>query len=281
MSEAGKVVLPVGIDERQRSRQRLGRLVMIEHDHVEAEPFGLSERLVADRPAIDRDDELGAFCREARNRLGVRAIAFGHPVGNMHDRLAAAGGEKFGQERGAAGAVDVVVAEDRDPFAALDRAPEAIRRRFHVAHAIRVRHQVAQGRIEIALDRLRLDAAPREHPRDQLVLTADLRDRQGARLARAVQAGAPRPAEGRALDIEKIADGCHGLLALALPAPARGRGANPSPAYGRRRREASDEGGRAAFSACLAYAANRRAATPPKNTMPDSAVIQKLVGQSV
>ncbi len=29
------------------------------------------------------------------------------------------------------------------------------------------------------------------------------------------------------------------------------------------------------------YPANRRAAAAPKNTMPESAVIQKLVGQSV
>ena len=62
MAEAGKVVLPVGIDERERLRQRLGRLVMIEHDHVEAEPRRLLERLVAHRAAIDGDDELRAAC---------------------------------------------------------------------------------------------------------------------------------------------------------------------------------------------------------------------------
>ncbi len=38
MAEAGKIVLAVGIDERQRLRQRLRRLMMIEDEHVEAEP---------------------------------------------------------------------------------------------------------------------------------------------------------------------------------------------------------------------------------------------------
>ena len=57
MAEARKVVLPVRIDERERLRQRLGRLVVVEHDHVEAEPRRGLERLVADRAAIDGDDE--------------------------------------------------------------------------------------------------------------------------------------------------------------------------------------------------------------------------------
>ena len=95
MAKAGKIVLAVGIDQRQRLRQRFGRLVMIEHDHVEAEPFGVSEGLVADRAAIDGDDEPRAFCREAGDRLGVGAIAFRNPIGDVHDCLAAAGGEKF------------------------------------------------------------------------------------------------------------------------------------------------------------------------------------------
>ena len=69
MAQSGKIVLAVGIDQRQRLRQRLRGLVMIEHDHVEAEPARELERLAADRSAIDRHDKLGAFGGEVRYRL--------------------------------------------------------------------------------------------------------------------------------------------------------------------------------------------------------------------
>ena len=71
MAQSGKIVLAVGIDQRQRLRQRLRGLVMIEHDHVEAEPARELERLAADRSAIDRHEKLGAFGGEVRYRLRV------------------------------------------------------------------------------------------------------------------------------------------------------------------------------------------------------------------
>ncbi len=65
IAEAGEVVLPVRIDQRERARQRLRRLVVIEHDHVEAEAPRLLERLMADGAAIDGDDELRALARRS------------------------------------------------------------------------------------------------------------------------------------------------------------------------------------------------------------------------
>ena len=119
MAQSGKIVLAVGIDQRQRLRQRLRGLVVIEHDHVEAEPARELERLAADRSAIDRHDKLGAFGGEVRYRLRVGAVALGHPVGDVDDRLAAAGGQIFAEERRAARAIDVVVAEDGDALAGI------------------------------------------------------------------------------------------------------------------------------------------------------------------
>ena len=45
MAEPGEIVAPVGIDHRDRRRQRLAGLVMIDHDDIEAEPSRLRERL--------------------------------------------------------------------------------------------------------------------------------------------------------------------------------------------------------------------------------------------
>ena len=66
MAEAGKVVLAVGIDDRERVGQPLGRLVVVEYDHVEAELSASRDRLVADRAAVDGDDEARAAARRRR-----------------------------------------------------------------------------------------------------------------------------------------------------------------------------------------------------------------------
>src|ERR1700722_10780566 len=53
IAEPGKIVLAVGIDERRRLRQRLGGLMVIEHDHVEAELARDLKRLATDGAAVD------------------------------------------------------------------------------------------------------------------------------------------------------------------------------------------------------------------------------------
>ena len=45
MAEAGEIVGAVRIDDRQRRRQFLVGLMMIEHHHVEAELLGFYERV--------------------------------------------------------------------------------------------------------------------------------------------------------------------------------------------------------------------------------------------
>ena len=181
--------------------------MVIEHDHVEAKPARELERLAAHRPAVDGDDERRASRGELLNRLAVGAIALGHAVGDVDDRLEPAGGEIFTEEGRAARPVDVIVAEDRHPLAGYDGALEAIGRRLHVAQAEGVGHQVAQGRREMALDRIRPDAAAREHAGDQFVVSADLRDGEGAQFPWPVEPRAPRPAERRGLNIEEILGG--------------------------------------------------------------------------
>ena len=93
--------------------------------------------------------------------------------------------EIFADERRAAGAVDVVVAEDRDPLAAL--RPRAVSRSVAASMSVRTKGSGIRSRkrrVEIALDRLGRDAAPGKHAGDQLVLAADLGDRERAHLPR-------------------------------------------------------------------------------------------------
>ncbi len=89
MAELGEIVEPVGIDHRERRRELLVGLMMVDHDDVEAELARFRERLVAGGAAIDRDEQRRAARGERADRLDVGAIAFEQPIGNVDDRLAA------------------------------------------------------------------------------------------------------------------------------------------------------------------------------------------------
>ena len=66
IAEAGKVVLTVGINQRRRFRQHLRGLVVIEHDHVEAELARHLERPTADCSAVDGHHECRALDAKPR-----------------------------------------------------------------------------------------------------------------------------------------------------------------------------------------------------------------------
>ena len=138
---------------------------MVEDDRVEPKARRLGERLVARRAAIDGDEKLRAALGERADRLDIRAVALDDPVGNMDQVRRAAGAQVLGEERRAAGAVDVVVAEDRDDLAGQDGVGEALGGVLHVAQLVRVRQEVAQLRGKEARHLVHGDAAPGEHPR--------------------------------------------------------------------------------------------------------------------
>ena len=129
--------------------------MVIEHDHIEAKLARDLERLAADGAAVDGHHERRASRGEILNRLDIGAVALGHAIGDMDDRLQPAGVQIFAEQRRAARAVDVVVAEDRHLLMGQDRAPEALGRRRHIAQAKGVRHEIAEAWREMAVDRLR------------------------------------------------------------------------------------------------------------------------------
>ena len=63
------------------------------------------------------------------------------------------------------------------------------------------------GRIEIGLDPVGLDIAPRDDAGQQLRHAMTLRDRERARIAAVVEPVAPGPPGRRALDAEEVAVG--------------------------------------------------------------------------
>jgi hypothetical protein len=213
MAEAGEIVLPVRIDQGQRRRQDFRRLMVVENDDVEPEPCGLLERLEADRPAIDGDDEIGPLRLKLPHRFDIGAVALADPIGDVDERLAPDFLEIFAEQGRRTGAVDVVVAEDGDALAMLERVCEPRGGGLHVDHLARVRHQVAQRRLEMALDRVEVDSSAGENAGEEVAAAGQLRNGQGARLSRRIEPGAPGAAGQRGIDIQEISGARHGLRA--------------------------------------------------------------------
>ena len=192
MAEAREIVGPVRIHQRIDLGQFVAALMMIDHDHRHAEPPRFGQRLEAGGAAIHRHQQRRALAGEHAHRLDIGAVAFENPVGNMDQRIEPAMAQMPGQQRRRGGAVDVVVAEDRDLLAARRRVRDALGGGFHLRHGVGIGHQFADGRIEKILDRVDLDIAPRQHPRQHFRQLIALRDRQRPRRAPRIEPVAPQ-----------------------------------------------------------------------------------------
>ncbi len=104
-------------------------------------------------------------------------------------------------------AIDIVVAEDRDGFAAHHRIGDAPRRHRHSGKHVGVRHQPLDGGIEIGLDLIDLDIAPGDDAGQQFRQAVALPDRHRARTAAVIEPVAPGTPGRGALDTEEMAIG--------------------------------------------------------------------------
>ena len=86
------------------------------------------------------------------------------------------------------------------------RVRDALGRGFHLRHGEGIGHQLADGRIEKILDRVDLDIAPGQHPRQHFRQLIALRDRKRARRAPRIEPVAPQLA-GRECDTPRKAGG--------------------------------------------------------------------------
>ena len=208
VAETGQIVEPVRIDHRERGGKALVGLVMVDHDDVETEAARFEQRLVAGGPAIDRDQQRRALPGQRSDRLRVRAIALEQTIGNMNERAQTAVAEKAPEQPRGRGAVDVIVAEDRDGLAARDRIRQPRRGGGQVGEPIGIGHQRAHRRIEKAHDLVHLDPASCDDARQQLRhMLVPLSDCERACLPALVEPVAPRAATERALDAEEASSG--------------------------------------------------------------------------
>ena len=99
MAEAGEVVAPVRIDDRQGRRQLFVGLMVIDDDDIHAELVRFRKRRDAGGAAIDRDQERRALLGQRAYGFDVGAIAFEQTVRNMDQRIEAAMAQKAREQR--------------------------------------------------------------------------------------------------------------------------------------------------------------------------------------
>ncbi len=213
MTEAGKIVAPVRIDDGHGRRQHLIGLVVIDDDNVDTERARFRQRLDTGRAAIDRHQKRRAAPGERAHRLDVRAIAFEQPVGNVDQGVDAGMTQEAREQRGGCRAVDVVIAEYGDRLAAHDRVGDTLGRLRHGGEHVGIGHRLLDRRVEECRDRIDLDIAAGEDARQQFGKIVPLRDRERARRATLVEPVAPRAPGRRVFDAEKKAVVVHREIA--------------------------------------------------------------------
>ena len=193
------LVEPVGIDQRMRDRKQARALVVVDDDDVEPGRRALrSSASNACAPQSTQTATLGAARLQFDQRFARRAVALHQPVGDIDDGLGAEPPQQQHQQRRAGRAVDVIVAEDRDRLAALDRVGEPLGALVHVLEAGRVGQEVADLGIAMARQIVARDAAGEQQLVDQRV---------HAEAVVGLPPPAPRLAGHRLVDVER---GSHG-----------------------------------------------------------------------
>ena len=175
----GALVEPVGIDHRVGDRKQRRALVMVDHDDIEPRGACFLERLERLCPAIDTDRDACPLGLELDQGFARRAVALHQPVGDVDHRVGAEPPQQQHQQSRACCPVDVVIAEDRDGFARLNRVGEAFRAFLHVLEAARIGQEIADAGIAVPGEVVASDSPRKQqlvdqcvHPKPRLTRTA-------------------------------------------------------------------------------------------------------------
>src|SRR5205807_3887440 len=111
------------------------------------------------------------------------------------------------KERRGGGTIDIIIAKNRDRFAALERSGDSICRRLHVLQAIGVGEKIPQRWVEVILRIVRRNAPPGKNAGQEITGSVNLGDGERSRLAHCVKPAAPWAPKHRPLNPEKRAGG--------------------------------------------------------------------------
>ena len=120
--EGIRAVGPVGVNDGHGGGELLLALVVVGDDKIDAERRGVGRLVHARDTAVDRDDQRHAGLGKCADGVTAEAVALFDAAGDVHRHIRAARAEIIGEKTGGGDAVHVVVAKDRELFAALQRA---------------------------------------------------------------------------------------------------------------------------------------------------------------
>ena len=199
------LVQAVRVDHRHGLRERRLRDVVVEHHDIEPQGGGLGERFVRRRSAIHGYDDGDSVRLKRAHPADIGSVSLGHPVGHIDRELVSDGREKASQERRRGRSVDVVVREDPDPFAVMDRAYDPLAGAVHVAQRGRVGERRAQRGVEEVVDPIDPDAPSGKNAGDNLRQSVRLGD--GERLPVVSRPWVPALSGDRPGDIQIVGAG--------------------------------------------------------------------------
>ena len=130
----------LGLTSACATRKQRRALVVVDDDHVEVgAAAACSSASNACAPQSTVTISVGAALLQFDEGFAGRAVALHQPVGDVDDGLRSQPPQQQHQQRSGGRAVDVIVAEDRDRFALLDRVGETAGAFVHVPEAARDR----------------------------------------------------------------------------------------------------------------------------------------------
>ncbi len=129
----------VRVDEQTLVERLLLRAMVIDHHHIDALADKVGDLLVRVGAAVERDEKLGlALLQRAVDGAARKAVTVLHAARHDEARLRAKAAQDAHEQRGAAHAVHIVVAEDDDVLARVDGFAQARGARLHVVQEERI-----------------------------------------------------------------------------------------------------------------------------------------------
>ena len=155
-----------GMDDRAIGELR-ARLVVVGDDDVDAERPCVCDLVDRRDPAVGGDQEASAALGQPVDRLAAEAVAVLDAPGDKPVALGASVAQGADEDRGGGGAVDVVVAVDRDRLLRGDRTPDRRNRGVHSRELGRIVALVGGQELASVLDRAVTRGAPKRPRRSR------------------------------------------------------------------------------------------------------------------
>jgi len=138
--------------------------MMIDDDDGHPKPPRLGKRLEARGATIDLTSSVAPFPASARTASVLGRSLRTSRSGMWNQRIEPAMAQMPGEQRRRGRAIDIVIAEDRDFFAAQGRIGDAFRGRLHLRHGVGIGASICGSSDRESPRPHRFDIAPGQHP---------------------------------------------------------------------------------------------------------------------